>query len=225
MFRERLPLLLAFAAGTLLGAACFHLMPESLQLSRALDGSGRASLVALAGGILFVYGLKKLRHARMTEQRDPAPLGHPRAGALRAAALACHSFFDGVGIGLAFQVSQTVGLVVALAVVAHDFCDGLSTVSLMLAHSHAKSRVLGMLAVDAVAPALGAASTLVYQAPPEALALCLGFLAGLLMYLGACDILPLARACAGAGAVAAASLIGPTALGASLVYGLTRVVH
>jgi len=35
---------------------------------------------------------------------------HPQVGVLSAFALAGHSFMDGVAIGLAFQVSQAVGL-------------------------------------------------------------------------------------------------------------------
>ena len=47
---------------------------------------------------------------------------------------------DGVGIGLAFQVSNAVGIVVAVAVIAHDFCDGLNTVGLMLLSYRVRDR-------------------------------------------------------------------------------------
>jgi ZIP family zinc transporter len=96
----------------------------------------------------------------------------------------------GVGIGLGFQVSESVGLIVAVAVIAHDFADGLNTVSLMLAHHNTTRRSLVLLALDALAPLVGALSTLLFQLPPYILALYLGFFAGFLLYISAADILP-----------------------------------
>ena len=54
-----------------------------------------------------------------------------------------------------------------------------------------------MLVLDALAPVLGAASTLALQMPPYALLLYLGFFAGFLLYIGAADILPQAHSQAG----------------------------
>ena len=103
-----------------------------------------------------------------------------------ALALIGHSFVDGAGTGLAFPVSAAVGAAVAIAVIAHDFCDGLSTVGLMLLHPNAARRSLVMLTADALAPVLGAVSTLALTLPPSAFVLYLGGFAGfLLTVLGA----------------------------------------
>ncbi|MEP6505085.1 MAG: permease, partial [Betaproteobacteria bacterium] len=59
---------------------------------------------------------------------------HPHVGIASASVLAAHSFMDGVAIGIGFQVSALAGVTVAIAVIAHDFSDGLNTVSLMLRH-------------------------------------------------------------------------------------------
>ncbi len=69
-----------------------------------------------------------------------------------ALALSAHSVFDGVGIGLGFQVSTTVGLAVAVAVIAHDFSDGLNTVALMLLNGNTSSRTWRLLLLDAATP-------------------------------------------------------------------------
>jgi ZIP family zinc transporter len=222
-FRGRLHLVLDFTAGVLLGVASFDLLPKSVELSRQLGGSGQAAMAALAGGFLLFHGLKKVVLADRVHEGACAHGHRPSVGALSAAALVGHSFLDGVGIGLAFQVSQALGLTIAVAVIAHDFCDGLNTVSLMLVHRNATARALGMLALDAVAPALGAASTLAYSAPPEALVLYMGFFAGFLLNIGASVILPHART--RARPATAMSLIGLTALGVSFTYGLTHVTH
>jgi ZIP family zinc transporter len=220
-FRDRLHLVLGFTAGVLLGVVSFDLLPESFELSRRVGSDGQAALVALAGGFFLFHGLKKFVLAYRAHRGDYAHDRHPSVGVLWAVALIGHSFMDGVGIGLAFQVSQAVGLTVALAVIAHDFCDGLNTVSLMLAHRNTAARALGMLALDAVAPVLGAASTFAYSVPDETLVLYLGFFAGFLLYIGASDILPQARSRSGSSA--AMSLTGLTVLGASFIYVVMRV--
>ena len=45
---------------------------------------------------------------------------HARIGVFGAAGLSLHSFIDGLGIGFAFHVSTTTGLLVFVAVVSHD---------------------------------------------------------------------------------------------------------
>jgi zinc transporter ZupT len=49
---------------------------------------------------------------------------------------------------------------------------------------------LALLAADALAPVMGATITLLVTIPQEILGLCLGFLAGVLLYLASSDILP-----------------------------------
>jgi ZIP family zinc transporter len=196
-FRDRLPLVLGFAAGALLGIVCFELLPESFEGSRRLGGGGEAALLALVCGFLACHGLRKFVRPRAAHGEGYAHHHDPRAGVLSAAALVGHSFMDGAGIGLAFQVSPSVGFTVAIAVIAHDFCDGLTTVSVMLMHRNTAGHTLAMLVMGAAAPVLGAASTLAFHVPAEALVLYLGFFAGFLFYVGAFDILPHAMRAAG----------------------------
>jgi ZIP family zinc transporter len=221
-FRARLHLLLGFTAGALLGVVAFDLLPESFALSRRLGSDSQAPLVALAAGFLLIHGLKKFVLVQHVHESDRAPHHHPSAGVLSAVALIGHSFMDGVGIGVAFQVSEVMGFTVAIAVIAHDFCDGLNTVSLMLLHRNTTSRALVMLCLDALAPLVGALSTFAYGVPPDTLVLYLGFFAGSLLYVGAADVLPQAHS--RAGCAAAMSLIGLTALGASFIYVVMRVM-
>jgi ZIP family zinc transporter len=118
---------------------------------------------------------------------------HPQVGLESAIALSGHSFLDGVGIGLGFQVNATVGVAVAIAVIGHDFADGLNTVSLMLAHKNNHRRSVILLLVDALAPVVGVVATLFFTVSAASLAIYLGFFAGFLLYIGATDILPQAH--------------------------------
>jgi ZIP family zinc transporter len=189
-FRDRLHLILGFTAGVLLGVVGFDILPEifSLATEHALDTT--ASMIALVFGFLLFHSAEKLALIHHAHEEDYADHRHPSVGLVSALALVSHSFMDGVGIGLGFQVSPTVGVAVAIAVIAHDFADGLNTVSLMLAHHNTERRSLLLLALDALAPVLGALSTLLFTVPPRILALYLGFFAGFLLYISAADILP-----------------------------------
>jgi zinc transporter ZupT len=220
-FHDRLHFILSFTAGVLLGVVSFDVLPEIFTLAHEHGISANGAMIALVAGFLFFHSLEKFVLVHHAHEESFAPHHHPKVGILSACALVGHSFLDGIGIGLAFQVSHAVGTVVAIAVIAHDYCDGLNTVSLMLVHHNSKRRSFVMLILDAIAPVLGAASTLAFHLPTNILIIFLGFFAGFLLYIAASDILPEAHSQARGTTVI--SLIGLTILGAILIYLIVRV--
>ncbi len=220
-FRGQLHYILSFTAGVLLGVVSFDILPEIFELAHNLGFDAIGGMIALVVGFLLFHSLGKFVLLHHSHEASYSPHHHPRVGMLSALALAGHSFMDGVGIGLAFQVSEAVGIAVAVAVIAHDFCDGLNTVSLMLVNHNTRRRSFLMLALDAAAPVLGAASTLAFSVPPFILMLYLGFFAGFLLYIGASDILPEAHS--QASSATAGGLIALTCLGAAFIFVAVRV--
>jgi ZIP family zinc transporter len=220
-FRDRLHYLLGFTAGVLLGVVSFDLLPEVFALARAHDFDPSAAMVALVVGFLLFHSLEKFVLVHPAQEGHYSHHHHPQVGLASAAVLAAHSCMDGVAIGIGFQVSPLVGLTVAIAVIAHDFSDGLNTVSLMLRHRNSTRRAVAMLAVDALAPLVGVLLTLVVAIPPFQLMVYLGFFAGFLLYIGVSDILPEAHSRAGPGV--ALKLIALTCAGAAFVYTVVRV--
>jgi zinc transporter ZupT len=221
-FRARMHFILAFTAGVLLGVVAFEILPEVFGLAHANGIDAAAAMVALVCGFLLFHALEKFVLVHHAHEADYASHRHPQVGVLSALALIGHSFMDGVAIGLAFQISSAVGVTVAIAVVAHDFCDGLNTVSLMLVNRNTDLRSKAMLLLDALAPILGAACSVLIDAPPALLVLYLGFFAGFLLYIGAADILPEAHS--QAGSAASIGLIGLTAAGAALMFAVRRLL-
>jgi zinc transporter ZupT len=219
-FRDNLHYILSFTAGVLLGVVAFDILPEIFELAYSGSGDPARAMVALVAGYLLFHGLEKFVLVHHVHEEDYAEHRHPEVGVVSALALAGHSFMDGVGIGLAFQAGPVVGVAVALAVIAHDFCDGMNTVSLMLLHRNPAPRALAMLALDALAPVLGAASTMLFSAPPALLELFLGFFAGFLLYIGTADILPEAHS--RKRPAAALVLMALTCLGAAFIYVVVR---
>lgn len=194
--QDRLHLVLGFAAGVMLGLVAFDLLPELFELSTDTVLGVPAVMVAFTVGFLVLHVVERAVavHSAHEGEYEPHHHHHPGVGLASAGALVVHSFLDGLGIGLAFQIDSTVGVAVAVAVVAHDFADGLNTVTVMRTHGNSRRRQLGMLALDAVAPVVGAASTLFFSVGDGVLALYLGAFAGFLLYLATADILPEAHA-------------------------------
>ncbi len=194
--RDQLHLILGFTAGVLLGLVAFDLLPQVYALGGSTTWLGLPAVaIAFVIGFVVLHAVERsfsLHHAHESEYGEHHHT--PELGLISASALAVHSFLDGVGIGLAFQLNSAIGIAVALAVIAHDFADGLNTVTLMLRHGNSERRTRVMLAVDAVAPLLGAASTMLFHLPDTALAMYLAFFAGFLLYLATGDILPEAHA-------------------------------
>jgi ZIP family zinc transporter len=119
---------------------------------------------------------------------------------------------------MGFQAGPRVGFVVLFAVVAHDFADGLNTVTFMLATRNSRWRTGALLVIDASAPVLGALCAGLLNIAPRLLAFQLSFFAGFLLYLGASDLLPQVHART-RGALIAATIAG-VAMAGLLVFVL-----
>lgn len=192
-FRNKLHLIMGFTAGVLIGVVCFDLLPAMFEAMEGLSHGMRESAFAmLVVGFLFFYLLEKLFLLLQARQGRQAAVGHhhPVIGVASALAFAGHSFLEGVEIGAGFQVSPTLGLLVAFAVILHDIGDGLNTMTLLLLNKLTRLQAFRLLLLVAVAPILGAASTLLIKIPEGQMPLYLGFLAGFLLYIGASHVLP-----------------------------------
>jgi len=189
-FKDRLHLILGFAAGVILSLIAFDILPEIFNLAEKNGVAPAVPMAALVGAFLLFHILERGLLIHHSHEEEYGPHKHPVVGQASALALIGHSFLDGVGIGLGFQVSPEIGIVVAIAVIAHDFTDGLNTVSLLLTHKNSPARSIGFLLADAVAPVLGAISTLFFTLGENHLLIYLGFFAGFLLHISAADILP-----------------------------------
>ena len=133
-------------------------------------------MVMTVCGFVAIFLLKKLTIIHSEKQHD-APGHHHHVGLACAIGLSFHSFLDGLAIGVGFQAGTKVGIIVLLAVVGHDFADGLNTVTFMLATKNSTWRTASLLVVDAVAPVFGAALTSVVHLDAPVIAFQLAFFA------------------------------------------------
>ncbi len=194
---DRRHLVLGLAAGLMLGVVGFDLLPEALHAEHREVYGVPAALLTFVAGFLAVHVVERSVAVHRAHEGEYAAHSHahgghgsPGLGLAAAGALVAHSTLDGFAIGAAFQAGSTVGTVVAVAVVAHDFADGFNTYTVTRLYGNARRRALALLLCDAAAPVAGAAVTLAFRIPEPALGLYLGFFAGFLLYLATSDILP-----------------------------------
>jgi zinc transporter ZupT len=188
-YQRYLNAIMAFSAGLLIGVVFLDLIPEIIEIAHQASVQPRTLMLTLIAGFMGIFLLEKLTIIHSEKTHD-TPGHHHNVGLAGAIGLSFHSFLDGLAIGIGFQAGSEVGFVVLLAVVAHDFADGLNTVTFMLATRNNRWRTILLLIVDALAPVAGALLAQVLRIDPGILAFQLAFFAGFLLYLGASDLLP-----------------------------------
>jgi len=183
--RSDLTALIALTGGVVVAVALFDVLPEAIDTvgnSRQVTWLVGAGFLAffLAERALVLHHRDDVEHAR----------AHPSVGVLGATGLSLHSFVDGLGIGLAFQVSTGTGVLVFVAVVSHDFADGMNTVSFILRQSGEVRTAVRWLALDAAAPLAGAIVGTLISVNERHLGYLLAVYAGFFLFMGATDLLP-----------------------------------
>jgi ZIP family zinc transporter len=211
-YSDRLPTLLALTGGVVVAVALLDVLPEGL---KGVADDNLATALVAAGFLGFFLAERML----VLHDRDEAvaTLAGERVGILGAAGLSAHSFLDGLGIGFAFGVDSTTGLLVFVAVVSHDFADGLNTVSFVLRRSGNRRAAARWLAIDALAPLLGAVLGSQIAISDRSLGYALCVYCGIFLYIGASDLLPEAHAHASWVRVLL------TAAGFGAIFAITRI--
>lgn len=185
-FKNKIAVIIGFSAGAVIGVVFFDLLPEAFMLGGKQYGISTISAIMVAGFLLYML-LDRLSvlHTHQHENNTKGRLG--------AGSLSIHSFLDGVAIGVAFQVSASMGILIAVAVIAHDFADGVNTVSVILKDGGKNKAAYSWLIADALAPIAGVISTFFFTIPDALFSVLLALFSGFFLYIGASDLLPESR--------------------------------
>jgi ZIP family zinc transporter len=233
--RHRLHVVMAAAAGILVATALVDLLPESIELIGGEQAAFVAGAAAVLGYLIYAAVEAFIHQASYEHEhgagQDPhtphehdAPVSRARSalGWLAPAGLIVHSVLDGLAIGLGFEAGPEVGVVVTLAVLVHDFADGLNIVTVAFAGGRGRAGALVLLGLDAVASIVGILISQVIVLAPEGLGLLLGIFAGAFVAIGASHLLPEAQHRQGA---SVSPLVAMTVLGALVVVVTRTLLH
>jgi zinc transporter ZupT len=185
--RKNMRYFFAFSAGTMIAVVFFDILPESLLVAESIRLPIRYLMIVLVG-IFLTYSV--IDRYFLTHQLQDAKTHAHIMGPIGAGGLIVHSFFDGIAIGAGFQVSASVGIIIALAIILHDFTDGINTVTLMLKNNQKIRRANLFLATDALAPIAGVFVAGYILISSVVLAFILAAFCGEFLYIGATNLLP-----------------------------------
>ena len=194
------PMLVSFAIGALLGAAFLEVIPHAFQRSDAHT----AAFTILAGIFLF-FILEKLViwrhcHTEDCEAHDPhaaharpgaAQHDHGRSATLIVVGDTVHKFVDGILIAAAFLESTQLGIITALAIVAHEIPQEVGDFLILLHSGWSKSKALAVNLLSSLATLVGGVlGYYALQAFTNAVPVLLGIVAASMIYVAVADLIP-----------------------------------
>lgn len=194
--RERLlPHLVSFATGTLLGAALLALLPHAIEGAGA--GRTHAIGIALVAGIGVFFVLEKLvlwRHCHAEHWEGDAPHDHHRAHASAMLVLvgdSMHNVLDGVLIAAAFLTDIGLGIVTAVAAMAHEIPQEVGDFAILLNSGMSRARALVLNLGTSLTSVLGGVIAYFALRPVlEWLPFALAVAAASFLYVAVADLIP-----------------------------------
>lgn len=194
------PTLISYAIGALLGAAFLEVLPHAIE---AAESPERAAMNILAG-ILIFFVLEKLvlwrhchdegchghghdHHGHAAKQEHD----HGRSGLLILVGDTFHNFVDGVLIAAAFVESTPLGIVTALAIIAHEIPQEAGDFLILLHSGYSRTKALAFNLLSSLATLVG--GILAYFALSHMQSLVPVFLAlaaASMIYVAVADLIP-----------------------------------
>lgn len=175
--------LVAFAAGSLIGGAMFHMIPAAVEEMQ----NSTATYVWLATGFTMFLGFEQLlnwRHSHSQSPDDRQPLTY-----LMLAADGLHKLIDGLFVGASFLVSTKLGLIAWLAAAAHEIPQELGDFAVLINGGWPKRKALLCNFLLALTFPLGGVLAYAASASLDVVFL-VPFAAGNFLYIAASDLIP-----------------------------------
>ncbi|MFH2139608.1 MAG: ZIP family metal transporter [Pseudomonadota bacterium] len=190
-------MLVSYAIGALLGAVFLDILPEAIELA----GDTAAVSGTVLAGILLFFTLEKVLiwrhchhdHCEAHEPQKPSSHDHDhgRSGTMLIIGDTFHNFVDGIIIAAAFMVDINLGIVTALAIIAHEIPQEVGDFLILLHSGYSKLRAFQLNLISSFATLVG--GVLAYYAlqglqswTPYILALS----AASMIYVAVADLIP-----------------------------------
>ena len=185
--------LVSYAIGALLGAVFLNILPEAVELSGDMAKVSGTVLI----GILLFFTLEKVllwRHCHHThcEAHEPDSAHvHGRSGTMIMVGDSFHNFVDGIIIAAAFMTDVNLGIVTALAIIAHEIPQEVGDFLILLHSGYSKMQALGVNLLSSLATLVG--GVLAYfalQSVQGVVPTLLSLAAASMLYVAVADLIP-----------------------------------
>jgi zinc and cadmium transporter len=187
------PALVSFAIGSLLGAAFLEILPHAVASAADLQ----ALFATVLAGILGFFVLEKLvlwRHYHIGDwdghdHQDPNDRG--RSGMMIIIGDGFHNFVDGILIAAAFLQSTELGMVTALAIIAHEIPQEIGDFVILLHSGYGKLTALALNLLSSLAMLVGAlVAYFALRAAQDWISTVLALAAASMIYVAVADLIP-----------------------------------
>ena len=190
--------LVSYAIGALLGAAFLEVIPHAFE-----HGDPHSVAASILGGILAFFLLEKLflwRHSHEGHDTDGhggeheaeiAAHDHGRSGTLIMVGDTIHNFLDGILIAAAFLQDLQLGIITALAIVAHEIPQEVGDFVILLNSGYSRAKAFAVNILSSLATLVG--GLLGYyglQALDRWTPILLGIVAASMIYVAVADLIP-----------------------------------
>lgn len=217
--KRTIPILVSFAAGVMLGATFFDILPEAFEQTSSLSLVFSYILIGIVVSFLMErFLLWYHHHHEVTHRIKPSAF-------LVLFGDAIHNAVDGIAITAAFLVSPAIGFSTALAIIAHEIPQELADFSILVNAGFKKNKALALNLLTALTAIASAVLSYFFLSSFENLVpIALSITAGMFIYIALADLVPDLHHKESLSLTAAQSL--PFVLGILIMYFITRtIVH
>ena len=188
------PMLVSYAIGALLGAAFLEMLPHAFEGGASV----RSVAATVLAGIFIFFILEKLvlwRHCHVEdcEGHDPHADAHDhgRSGMLILIGDSFHNFVDGILIAAAFMENTQLGIVTALAVIAHEIPQEVGDFLILLHSGYSRARAFVLNLASSLAMFAGALlAYFALRSLQELVQTILALAAASMIYVAVADLIP-----------------------------------
>ena len=183
---------MGFASGVMLLVSFLNLFVEALDLTSYLN----VSLAFVVGSILMILFDSVLPHFELGKREDGVVKSKLlKSGVLILIGITLHNIPEGVIISAAYSHLPELGVLIAVAVFFHNVPEGIATAIPLISGGSKKRDVILLTFISGLAEPLGAilGGTLLINASDEIIGIALSFAAGVMTYITADEIIPIAH--------------------------------
>ena len=213
-----IPMLVSFAIGALLGAAFLEIIPAAFEKGEPHRAAG-----AILAGIFAFFVLEKLliwRHCHTEDCEGHEAHDHGRSGVLIVVGDTVHNFLDGVLIAAAFLQGTELGVIAAIAIIAHEIPQEVGDFLILLHSGYTRVRALILNLVSSIATVLGGlVGYFALQLIQGLEATLLGIVAASMIYVAVADLIPAGDAGPGSRDTASQALLIALGIGSIALAG------